>query len=302
MDNEWHILGAGSIGSLFAAALSDAGCPTTLLTRNNVRKTEGTEPAGTFYLRQNSQQRKFELPVSPASDDSYISHLLLTTKAYDAGAALAGVAHRMDERSIVLILVNGMGVLQELQAEHCLLQYYCGTTTEGAYRHSPKEYIHAGTGVTKIGGGTSATPPAWFNQWQKTTLTCSWEADIAQTLWQKLAVNCAINPLTALHQCKNGELLQTAELSEKLRLLCDEIAAISSAAGHTATAQNIHREVEEVITKTARNRSSMLQDVMAKKPTEIQYISGYMVKIAEQLGIPAPINSELLLSIRELQR
>ncbi|MEH6571460.1 MAG: 2-dehydropantoate 2-reductase N-terminal domain-containing protein, partial [Halioglobus sp.] len=170
MDNQWHILGAGSIGSLFAAALSDAGCSTTLIIRNNVEESDNTEPPGTFYLHQNGQQRKFVLPVSPAREDNYISHLLLTTKAYDAGAALAGIAHRLDERSNILILANGMGVLEELKAEISYPRYYCGTTTEGAYRQSSKEYIHAGSGVTKIGGGTSATPPAWFNQWQKLTL------------------------------------------------------------------------------------------------------------------------------------
>lgn len=300
MDNGWHILGAGSIGSLFAAALSDSGCTTTLLLRNNDKETSDTGRLRTFYLRQNGQKRQFVLPASPASESNYISHLLLTTKAYDACAALGGIAHRLDEHSSILLLVNGMGVLQELEAEYPNLHYYCGTTTEGAYRQSPENFIHAGTGITKFGGGNVA-PPQWFNQWQKLALACIWETDIEQTLWHKLAVNCAINPLTALHQCKNGELLESTALSKKLGLLCDEIAAISKSAGYTKTAERLHLDVAEVITNTAKNRSSMLQDIMAKKPTEISYISGYMVKTAERLGIPAPINADLLNRVRELQ-
>jgi 2-dehydropantoate 2-reductase len=300
MDNKWHILGAGSIGSLFAAALSDSGCKTTLLLRNNRESTSNAPCFRTFYVRQNDQQRQFVLPVSPANESNYISHLLVTTKAYDACTALGSIAHRLDERSSILILVNGMGVLQELEAEHPHLHYYCATTTEGAYRQSPEEFIHAGTGLTKIGHGNVAHPQ-WFNQWQKLALTCTWEADIERTLWHKLAVNCAINPLTALHQCKNGELLLSKTLSEKLGLVCDEIAIISKAVGYTATAQQIHLDVEEVITNTAKNRSSMLQDVLAKKQTEIEYISGYMVNTAERLGIPAPINAGLLNSVRELK-
>ena len=126
-----------------------------------------------------------------------------------------------------------------------------------------------------------------------------WDPEIDQALWLKLAINCAINPLTALHGCLNGELAQ-AGLSARVTTLCDEIIEISTAAGYAEVTADLHHQVARVIAATAANRSSMLQDVAAGRRTEIDYITGYLLRAAHRHGVAAPHNEALLRSVLEL--
>ena len=63
-----------------------------------------------------------------------------------------------------------------------------------------------------------------WEAWRRLPLDCRWEARIDEFLWRKLAVNCAVNPLTARHGCLNGELLERTALTRELELVCVEPA------------------------------------------------------------------------------
>ena len=231
--------------------------------------------------------------ITPDSDER-ISHLLVTTKAYDVREAVAGIAHLLDEKCVVLLLINGLGLSEQLAAEWPNLDIYCGTTTEGAYNIGVQHICHAGRGETRVGREGQTSPPDWFGQWARAIDPCVWDRHIARALWSKLAINCIINPLTALHRCRNGELAQRSELAEQVGILCDEVATISRAAGFADIANTLESTVATVIAGTAGNRSSMLQDVDSGRPTEIDYITGYLLKVAAQQGISAPHNRALL--------
>lgn len=241
------------------------------------------------------------MPASYTQDNDPIQHLLITTKAYDAVGALTSLKHRLDGNSHILLMVNGMGLLEDLEEKFPQLRFYAGTTTEGAYRRSKHDIVHAGTGVTKIGRANITDPPSWFSDFSSLEISCIWEREIHSALWQKLAVNCAINPLTAIHRCPNGDLRHREPLATKLHQLCDEIAAIAIAANQNELAGDLHRQVNKVISSTAANRSSMLQDIEANRRTEIDYISGYLIQVAAQLNIPAPVNKKMLHEIRKLE-
>lgn len=289
------MLGAGAIGCLFASALHRSGCTTTLLLREGA--AGNTRPV---VVQRHDQSSELQLPVATAADCGPISHLLVTTKAYDARAAVTAVAAHLDQDSQILLMVNGMGVADALRDDFPQLDIFLGTTTAGAQRIAPLHIIHAGRGQTRIGQAGRAAPPTWFEQWSSTLDDCLWDTDIEQALWQKLAINCAINPLTALHGCSNGELAQNPSLARALGGLCREIAQISEAAGYRAVAAQLEQSVKGVIDGTADNRSSMLQDVQAARPTEIDYITGYLLQVARRHGMAAPRNSELLARIHKL--
>jgi len=295
MAPHWHILGAGAIGSLFASQLHQSGCAVTLLSRQEQR-----DPV-VLTIEQGDVRQNLSLARMGPAATGYISHLLVTTKAYDARTALAGVAHCLDEQSHIVLLVNGMGVLEELLADHPHLNFYAGTTTEGAYRAANGNIVHAGTGVTRLGHCASQPSPAWFQDWVAMSTHCVWDEDILTALWQKLAVNSAINPLTAIHRCNNGELLTTPAVADELRELCGEIARIAEAAGQGEIASNLQQTVEDVARDTSKNRSSMLQDVLAQRRTEIEHINGFLANTAKRLQIPAPLNTHYLNAVRNLE-
>jgi len=282
----WHVLGAGAIGCLFASALQRAGLAVTLLLREQREQVQVTlEQDGTVETRR--------FAASSPRDPDPISHLLVTTKAPDVLAAVMSVAHRVDADSQVLLLANGMGFTDELRRHLPQVDCYLGSTTEGAYRVAQRHICHAGRGFTRVGKPGCTTPPGWFHYWNRAIQPGEWDNDIQRTLWLKLAINCAINPLTALYRCRNGELAQPV-LAQQVRVLCEEIAPVSAAAGYPLTPPELYRQVGDVIAATAANRSSMLQDILAGRRTEIDYITGYLVRQAQHYGIAVPANEDLM--------
>jgi 2-dehydropantoate 2-reductase len=301
-EHHWHILGAGAIGCLVAHALAGAGCEVTVLLRPGA--TRGPRP---LVVEREGHRSEHRVNAETTTAVGEISRLVVTTKAYDALQAVQALAPRLTEDTEILLLVNGMGVAEQLAAVVPTSRVFAGTTTEGAYRIAPLHIRHAGRGTTRLGQlGTDHAPLAahqpapWFGDWRASELDCTWDTAIEAALWNKLAVNCVINPLTALHRCRNGELASRPELAAEVDALCREIMQVSYAAGFTETAQRLDREVASVIAGTAGNRSSMLEDVERARATEIDYITGYLLQVAERHGIVAPRNRELYRRIREL--
>lgn len=284
------------MGCLFAGTLQRAGHPVTLLLRERCG-----EPTVPVTIEENGASQVLSFPTSLPNEHEVISHLLVTTKAYQVCPAVMSVAHRLGNDCQVVLLANGLGYAEELKAKLPRINCYLGTTTEGAYRIGPLHICHAGRGSTRIGRPTGNAVPDWFHYWSLAVQPGNWDTDIQRSLWLKLAINCAINPLTALHNCTNGELARP-DLSPQLRGLCEEIACISSAAGFVMTSAQLHQQVSEVIAGTAANRSSMLQDKIAKRRTEIDYITGHLVAVGRSHGIAAPLNQNLLERIMELDR
>ena len=297
----WHVLGAGAVGCLFASWLHRQQVAVTLLLRDAT--AAGQDPV---VIERGSTTESCHIPLEGSTAESPISHLLVTTKAYDVSPAVAAIGHRLQANTRILLLSNGIGLIEELRAAGLSNRLYCGTTTEGAYRLGPRHIRHAGTGQTLIGmprnQRTAAQlpdedrhhAPAWAQQWSAAIPRCQWEPDIDSALWRKLAINCAINPLTALNRCPNGALAERPELAERVDQVCREISRISDAAGFGEVAASLHQGVAAVIRGTAANRSSMLQDLEAGRRTEIEYITGQLLKIARQHEIPAPYNEDLM--------
>jgi 2-dehydropantoate 2-reductase len=285
----WHIIGAGSIGCLFADALLRGGYEVTLVLR------PGSD-TGCLPLVVERDTGRSEHPVNTTTPErcESIRHLLVTTKAYDVHGAVSSVAAAVSDEGAVVLLANGMGFTEQLQDDWPELDVFCGTTTEGAYRVGPRHIRHAGTGETLIGRAGMPIQPAWFAPLARAVDNCLWDRHIETALWMKLAVNCIINPVTALHGCRNGELASNASLATEVACLGDEVARICRAAGFAAVAADLADAVHDVIVGTANNRSSMLQDVQAGRRTEIDYINGYLLQVARRHGVDAPHNRALV--------
>ena len=98
-------------------------------------------------MQRNGAITEVQMPVSATGDGGPITHLLVTTKAYDVRRAVGAVSHRLNGDTRLLLLVNGMGLTEELREDFPGLDIYCGTTTEGAYRIAPLHIRHRGHGA-----------------------------------------------------------------------------------------------------------------------------------------------------------
>ncbi len=290
MIKRWHILGAGAMGRLFACKLLDAGLEPALLLRSGASRRE--------TLRRRRGEREDALTCEAigvnALEDADIQGLLVTTKANDAVAAVHSCQAALAPQAPVILLNNGMGVLEALADTG--LNLLAGTTTEGAYLEDGI-LVHAGQGET-VFGQEDAPAPAWFTPFADSAERFSWTDQIDDALWKKLLINCAINPLTALHRCRNGALLDNPVLRAEMELLCEELAAVSAARGNARGASCALDWALSVVQRTAANQSSMLQDVLQGRETEIRYITGYLLAEARRLGVPCPHNERLYRSLQ----
>lgn len=306
MNITWHVLGAGSIGCLFAACLQRAGVSTHVILRDAMRLRQW-RAAGGITLHDGPHAQRIA-PDASCADDPHapgapIRQLLVCTKAQQTRAALAAIEHALAPDATLVLLQNGMGVREQIQPLLPRAAILHALSTEGAYQTERFHVVHAGHGETLI--GASDPTQRTLARATATALRCELRIDavddIDARLWLKLAVNSIINPLTALHDCRNGDVPTLPGSDEALPALCREAAAVATAAGQPLTAERIAAELQRVCHATAANRSSMLQDIAARRRTEIDFINGHVVRVAAAHGIDCPRQQALLQRVRQLE-
>ncbi len=280
----WHLLGAGSLGGLWAARLAAAGLPVCLLLRNPQRLAD-YQAAGGLTLERDGHCQRFALPAQTLEHPAPIQRLLLACKAYDAAAAARALRPRLAAGAEVILLQNGLGSQDEVAALLPTARCLFASNTEGAFRRADFHIVQAGAGHTWLGCVPPCAPPAWLAELALAGIPASWSDDILARLWRKLAINCAINPLSVLHDCRNGGL--QAHASE-VATLCSELAHLLDACGQAAAAEGLQAEVERIIAATAANYSSMYQDVARGRRTEIAYLLGHACREGQRHGLALP--------------
>ena len=316
-NNHWYIVGAGAIGCLWAHALRQAGQDVTMVVKANIQDNDTKELSTSqriSLLAINTDNNDVDISIITASELAaqkiIIEHCIIATKAYDANAALQSIVPALSLSATVLSLCNGMGMHktmhQQLQKHSDKIQFLLGITSDGALLHQPFKLSHTGIGHTFIGHylkqehTNTFLPPHFYLQ--HTLLD-----NIHSALWQKMLVNCVINPLTLIHQCKNGELFSNTAHTHQIKALCAELSdiinsvIINSAIVNNAveatiniTAEALFNASQTVAQQTAKNTSSMLKDGQLGRPLELDYLNGYMVKLAQENGLACPINQQLL--------
>lgn len=290
----WHILGAGSLGGLWAARLARAGMPVRLILRDRER-LEAYHRAGGLALVEDGVASRQPMAAETVAATAPIHRLLLACKAYDAEAAAEALAPRLGSGSDILLLQNGLGsqeaVARRLPGRRCLWV----SSTEGAFREADFRVVFAGRGHTWLGDPHDPTPPPWLDQLHRAGIPCDWTPGILSRLWRKLALNCAINPLSVLHECRNGGL---ANRSGEIAGLCEELGRLLVASGQPEAAEQLFDEVQALIRATADNYSSMHQDVARGQRTEIAYLLGHACASARRLGLATPRLDDLRARLR----
>lgn len=284
MSTPWHILGAGSLGTLWATRLARAGVPVRLILRNEARLA-GYRAGQGLTLVEHGVEHTYAVIGETAESPEPIHRLLVACKAYDAQRAIAQLQPRLAPDAELILLQNGLGSQDAVAAQVPSARCIYASSTEGAFRDGDWRVVFAGHGYTWLGDANHPTPPLWLDDLQAASIPHEWATDILTRLWRKLALNCAINPLTVLYQCRNGGL---QDHQCEVATLCAELAELLECCGQPAAAQDLHNEVERVIQATAANYSSMYQDVANARRTEISYLLGYACQAAARHRLALP--------------
>ncbi|MCL7945295.1 2-dehydropantoate 2-reductase [Marinobacter sp. ATCH36] len=291
------ILGAGSLGQLWAGYLPTGKVAFV------PRPGSTAEPLAYNLERFDGSVHPVSVPWLNNPEENP-SLLLVTTKAGDTLSALEPHLHDLPPDTPIVLFQNGMGNQQAVAERWPHHPVLAASTTEGANRPKPGHTVHAGKGETWVGAITEKARPHLTPTVQALAtsgLTIHPEADIHQRLWDKLVINAGINAFTAILNCRNGDILNQQLYLEHIDALCTEMAAVLAAEGCRPLApETIRQRIEAVARTTAKNTSSMLSDRQQGRPTEIDFINGYIARRGRAQGIDVPVNQMLTDQVRKL--
>ena len=276
----------------------DWGQPPVCLLLHKADSLQRWQQTGGLHLYERSTGTALPVPAMLAQQiQEPISLLLVCTKAQDTLPALASVKDHLNSGTRIVLLQNGLRVQDEVRQQFPQQAVYCLSTSHGAYLRSPFHVVHAGQGEAWL--GNLSTPGQEAEQDLLTLLPqrqmqIQWERDIRARLWDKFAVNCAINALSVIHNCRNAELLTRPDAHAELQALCKEIEALLMALPQAPTPAAVYPRARSVLQATAQNFSSTLQDARAGRDTEMPYLNEYLCELAQQAALPCPRNTELI--------
>lgn len=286
------IFGAGSLGSLVGGLLARTH-DVTLVGRDP--HMAAVDAAG---LRVTGHDEFVVHPDTTTDGVSLTADLaVLTVKSFDTADAARALA--TGDVGAALSLQNGMGN-EDVLAAQLECPVLAGSTTHGALLREPGVVEWTGRGDVVLGGWRPPETPLVERTaaaFEEAGLEPRVEADVRRALWSKLAVNAAINPVTALARVENG-VLRDGGAADLAHEAARETAAVARGDGIALSDVAAVERVEAVVEATARNRSSMLEDVATGDRTEIDEINGYVVERAETQGLDVPVNRVLAALVR----
>jgi 2-dehydropantoate 2-reductase len=284
------VVGAGALGSLLALKLARAGHTVRVLSRSEERRAAlaSDPPHGLTVERDPSA-------LAPAS------LLFLCVKARDTEEAARAVLTLGPKLPGVCSLQNGwdhMAVLERMLPGAPLI---AGATALGAFFDEART-LHA-----SLEGGTllapwGATEARWAEYAATVLASAGFKAeareDAPAILWRKLALNAAVNPLTALANRPNGALLDDPALFKIAAEAAREAVRVGIRKGHLPADYDPVPRLARLLEETRANRSSMAEDLARGRPTEADAILGALLRAAREEGEPAPVLAALAVLIR----
>jgi len=296
------VFGAGAIGSLFGALLSQ---------RHKVALT-GRKPHVMAIQQhglciQGKTRMTVTLPAVESVDQLPFEPdlIMLTVKAYDTQTAMEDLQKILTEQMIVLSLQNGLGNLEHIETVVKKPQIIAGITTHGAVFNQPGVITHTGKGKTILGPLSHKSRElanVLVSMFNEVAIGTSLSSDIQKDLWMKSIINSSINSLTAIFRRPNGYLLKNPLLTRFVEKICAESTAIAQACGIEVTYQQMIAATKEVITQTSDNYSSMYQSLQRGQPTEIDSINGYLVDYGQQQACETVLNATIVQLLHEFTR
>ncbi len=289
------IVGQGAIGLLAASQLALHQCPFHLLLRQPSHSS--------LVLNFRQQQQDYPLLLNCQPPEQPITLLLVPVKAFSVQSALQQWLPLCAADADIVLCHNGMGTLamaqQQLLPEQKL---WFASTTHGALKSGPHQLEHTGIGRTILGpvndvAKNAVAPVALLNAALGPLELVS---DILPVLWQKLAINAVINPLTALLMVKNGELTKP-QYRAHIDQLVAEFCQVAWTQGQRFDALSLLQIVLSVAANTAGNYSSMQQDRALQRPDELEFITGFLLRTAAEAGIAIPAHQQLYQQLRAVK-
>ena len=271
----------------------------TLLASNQdlLSKNELNTATYQFTAYQQEHAKIYPLTYSQTVDIESADVIILCLKSFNIVTAIKKIAKDISPHCIIILAHNGMGTFEDvLRLLPCQQVILAMLTTHGCLRNAPLTITHTGLGQSDIGilsGELSLCQQTQLtSQLNDALAQVTFYQDILKKQWLKLAINCVINPITAINNIENGEVNE-AKFTKQIDVLLTEITNVSKTENIDLVLNDLQEIVHKVAQATAKNSSSMRSDVLAGRSTEIDYINGYIHRLGKKNNVATPENTRL---------
>jgi len=288
------VLGAGAVGSLYGAKLSKLNEVTLVGRQEHADKVnqDGLKVTG----KENTAYRlKAAVAIEKIEDNTLI---LLTTKVYDNKKAIEPIIKLMKKNTVILCLQNGLNsedIVKEIVKDKCLVLR--GITAVGATFLESGIIQFNNLGYTAI--EKSPVSKDLAENFSKCGLKANVSENLKEDIWKKLIVNCVLNPVSAILRVDNNGI-SDENLNPLKKLIVDECLKVAEKDGVKFDFDFV-KKINEGI-KGSKNLSSMYQDIIKGKHTEIDYLNGAVVELGKKYGIKCPVNKGLVMIVKGMEK
>ncbi len=296
------VVGAGAMGVLFAAVMDKAGADVSVFDVS-VELVDAINVDGVTLKRGESVSRHRVQAFADATMEKP-DLVLFVVKAHHTEAAARAIAPIVGDNTIVLTLQNGWGNADVIDAALGGARMVVGVTYNSAKVESPGVTLNTGQGPTFLGGygrGTASDAERVAELLTAGGVPTTVPAEILEEIWKKLTLNASALPVSALTDLHVGQMVASADVMTIVDQLITETVA-------TARAQGINVDLDERLTSIhdhlengGSGQPSMLQDVRAKRKTEVEVINGAVAGYAHRFSVPAPMNAAMVQLIHGLE-
>jgi len=297
------IVGSGALGSLFAALFSRAKADVLLFGRNKSRIEKITREG--LNVEGAAGKWKARVKASCAFEEISAADLvILCVKSYDTKNVVSSFGGYLGKETVLLSLQNGLGNMEAVSEAVPEERVIGGVTNIGATLLEGGGVRYAGKGETVIGradGKVTVEMRPIRELFSSAGLELKISREIKNIIWSKLVLNAGINALSAVLRLPNGALVRSEGAKRIMRAAVTEAVRVSKRKKIKLVYDDPLAKAEAVCEATASNISSMLQDILSKRRSEIDSINGAIIRIAQEAGIPVPVNVMLFDMVKSIE-
>jgi 2-dehydropantoate 2-reductase len=286
------VLGAGAIGSCYGALLSKKNDVTLI---GNQAHVDAVNSHG--LLIQGDMKAKFSVKAAVGVTEIPAGSLiLLTTKAHDMVEAVSEIKRLLKRDTVILVLQNGLRIKQLIQESvGTKIEVVRGLVLIAAELLEPGKirFWNGSTIIEKTKAGKKIAALL-----RESGIEVTVTEDMENEEWSKLIVNCVINPLTAVLRVRNNEI-RADSLKTIRHSVVEECVRVGNAEG-IRFKSGLQADIDRKI-RSYTNFSSMCQDIIKGKKTEIEFLNGKIVELGKKYGVSTPVNETLVGLIRFME-
>jgi 2-dehydropantoate 2-reductase len=298
------VMGAGAVGCYFGAMLARAGAQVRLIGR-----TALVDAVGRDGLRFEGIDFKGRIALSATTDAAGVADaglVLFSVKSPDTEAAARAIAPHLAPGAIVLSLQNGVDNVERLRAlianigVPAVVYVAAEIPAPGVIRHNGRGDLVIGEFGPRKAGEALIEKLASYLAGAKVPTRIS--DNVEGELWWKLILNCAYNAVSALGRSRYGPMMAMPEIRQVMSDAVREIIALAKAKGVQVAMPDPVEAVLSFGEYMPQAISSTAQDLERRRPTEIDYLNGYVVRECDARGLPAPVNRTLHALVKLLEQ